>query len=260
MAENAGKGITRYTAGLFKTFNMANEAKGSIRSIGYSDAFVVAFFNGKRISMTKAREMFNKGTTGEGSLAKKINGSNNTTNSNTSSNIRSTNQSAYSNRNVGTRSTEGTATTIGLKPRITTREVKDGKSKDVRNIEGVFFTIQVGVYSKEVTDGQLTNLSDLNSERTESGLIRYTSGIFKTVEDANAVKERIRRGGITDAFVTAYSNGVRTTVAAAKEKLRLNVTVEQKEDPVIESSVAEEVIENVVSSDKVVAQNLKIKF
>jgi len=56
-AEDAGNGITRYTAGLFKTFDVADIAKTEIRSIGYSDAFVVAFYNGKRININKAKEM-----------------------------------------------------------------------------------------------------------------------------------------------------------------------------------------------------------
>mgnify|MGYP006133535063 CR=1 FL=1 len=211
MAENAGKGITRYTAGLFKTFNMANEAKGSIRSIGYSDAFVVAFFNGKRINMTQAREMLNGGAANEESIA----------NNKKANNI------------------QNTSASITPKILVVTKEVKDGISKDVRNIEGVFFTIQVGVYSKEVTIGQLNNLSPLNSERTASGLIRYTSGMFTRLEEANAVKERIRADGITDAFVVAYSNGVKTNIAAAKTKLELNA---------------------ISPSNKVPAENLTIKF
>ena len=214
MAENAGKGITRYTAGLFKTFNMANEAKGSIRSIGYSDAFVVAFFNGKRINMTQARGMLNGGAANTESFA------NNTD-------------------NVKTNNSQNTNTPIAPKVVVVTKEVKDGRSKDVRNIEGVFFTIQVGVYSKEVTVGQLNNVSPLNSERTASGLIRYTSGVFTTLEEANAVKERIRADGIPDAFVVAYSNGVKTTVAAAKTELELNV---------------------LAPSNEVSAKNLTIKF
>ena len=210
MAENAGKGITRYTAGLFKTFNMADEAKGSIRSIGYSDAFVVAFFNGKRINMTNAREMLNEGAPNEDNLV----------------------------NNPKTNNIQDTSAPIMAKV-LVTKEVKDGISKDVRNIDGVFFTIQVGVYSKEVTIGQLNNLSPLNSERTASGLIRYSSGVFNSLEEANAVKERIRADGIPDAFVVAYSSGVKTTVTAAKTKLELNV---------------------LAPSNKVPADNLTIKF
>src|ERR1035438_5568752 len=44
----------RYTVGLFQTFESANLAKKEIRTIGYKDAFVVAYHNGKRISIYEA--------------------------------------------------------------------------------------------------------------------------------------------------------------------------------------------------------------
>src|SRR5690606_32789300 len=195
MAEDAGNGITRYTAGLFKTFNVANMAKNEIRGLGYPDAFVVAFFNGKRINISEARAMM-----GDTQPTDEIsfNNNENTTNNNTSIN-------------------ETTTST-----NITTEEVKDGISKDVRNIEGVFYTIQVGVYSKPITADQLNNLTPLNSERTANGLIRYTSGIYKNIDDANAAKNRAVNLGITDAFIIAYQNGNKITVAQANELLGSN--------------------------------------
>ncbi|MBL4667994.1 MAG: SPOR domain-containing protein, partial [Flavobacteriales bacterium] len=194
MAEDAGNGITRYTAGLFKTFNMANEAKKAIRDIGYSDAFVVGFYNGKRISMNEARAMLAEtNNTGEEDFA--IN--------NSSNNITATNE---------------TNNVVTTEP-IVTEEVKDGVSTDVRNIDGVFYAIQVGVYSKPVTAGQLNNVSPLNSERTAGGLIRYTSGVYKTLAEANVAKERIRGLGITDAFVVAYNGGRKIKVAEATSLL-----------------------------------------
>jgi len=203
MAEDAGNGITRYTAGLFTGINMAVEAKNSIRSIGYNDAFVVAFYNGERISIAKAREMMGEEVVAE----------NNTT-------INNTNENSTSN-NESTNNTETTTTNEqpvnNTQPE--TEEVKDGVSTDVRNIEGVFYAIQVGVYSKPVTAGQLNNVSPLNSERLTSGLIRYTSGVYKNLTDANAAKDRIRALGITDAFVVAYNGGQKITVAQANEML-----------------------------------------
>ena len=190
MAENAGNGITRYTAGFFKSFNMANEAKNSIRSIGYSDAFVVAFYNGKRIGINEARAMMN----GEALV---------TTNEN--SNILPANTTTTDENN-----------SISIPEAVTNyEEVKDGVSTDVHKIEGVFFTVQVGVYSKPVTADQLSNVTPLNSEKTASGLIKYTSGVYKTLNQANAAKDRIRGLGITDAFVIAYANGNRVGVNEA---------------------------------------------
>tara|TARA_B100000809_G_scaffold135519_1_gene133100 strand:- start:1647 stop:3668 length:2022 start_codon:yes stop_codon:yes gene_type:complete len=88
-------------------------------------------------------------------------------------------------------------------------------STDVKNIQGVFYTIQVGVYSKEVTAGQLNNVSPLYSERIEGGLIRYSSGIYKTLANANSAKDKIRKLGIANAFVSAYNEGVRIKIAEA---------------------------------------------
>jgi hypothetical protein len=222
MAEDAGNGITRYTAGLFKTFNMANEAKSSIRSIGYSDAFVVAFLNGKRININEARVMLDGGSVDEGNLAINNESPNNTSNEETTVENNSTEETTVENNSTNTTSNN-------------TEEVKDGVSTDVRNIDGVFYAIQVGVYSKLLTAGQLNNVSPLNSERTSSGLIRYTSGVFKTLDAANAAKDRIRGLGITDAFVVAYNGGTKITVAEAAKVLTSNgSSTPVVEDPPVE--------------------------
>lgn len=192
MAEDAGNGITRYTAGLFNTFNMANEAKNAIRTIGYPDAFVVAFYNGKRININEARAM-----AGGTDFA-----SNETTTSTTNQTSTASNQANASN----------TTSNKLPEPKANAQLVEDGISTDVNKIQGVFFTVQVGVYSKPITADQLNNVTPLNSERTANGLIRYTSGVYTNLTDANAAKERVITLGITDAFVIAYANGNRVSV------------------------------------------------
>ena len=99
-----------------------------------------------------------------------------------------------------------------------TKEIKDSISTDVKNIDGVFYSIQVGVYSKQVSARQLNNVTPLNSEIISGGLIRYTSGVYKTLSEANAAKDRIRGLGISDAFVVAYNGGTKITVAEARAK------------------------------------------
>jgi len=218
MAEDAGNGITRYTAGFFKKFNAANEAKIDIRSIGYNDAFVVAFFNGERINMNKARAME---AGGDDVLV---------------SNEQRDNPIEETNTLVENTSTPD-ITPVNTSVR---EEVKDGVSTDVRNIDGVFYTIQVGVYSKPITSGQLNNLTPINSERVQNGLIRYTSGVHKNLDDANRDKDRIRGIGISDAFIIAYNGGSRISVAEARQLLgssNESVPVEREEDP------AKEIIE-----------------
>src|SRR4029078_13451041 len=52
--ETTRPGWIRYCVGLFRTFEPANLVKMEMRSTGYKDAFVVAYYNGKRISLFEA--------------------------------------------------------------------------------------------------------------------------------------------------------------------------------------------------------------
>ncbi len=210
MVENTGNGIKRYTAGFFKTINMAVEAKNSIKTIGYNDAFVVAFYNGKRISITEARAKLGETPNTENAIA--------------SSASTPTDEIANNNTVNEVNNTLSEPVTSNKLPEVESNyeEVNDGVSTDVHKIEGVFFTIQVGVYSKPVTADQLSNVTPLNSEKIANGLIRYTSGVHKTLDDANSAKDRIRTLGISDAFVIAYANGNRVKVSEALDYLKVS--------------------------------------
>jgi len=52
-----GRGLTRYYAGKFSNYGEARKALDTIRSAGYSDAFIVAWYNGKRMSVDKAKNL-----------------------------------------------------------------------------------------------------------------------------------------------------------------------------------------------------------
>ncbi len=73
--ETTPTGITRYTAGYFKNMEAANSAKREINGLGYKDAFVVAFCNGKRVSIPDAIAMVRAGNTcvGDGLAENKLN-------------------------------------------------------------------------------------------------------------------------------------------------------------------------------------------
>ena len=53
-AEKLDNGITRYTVGIFYEIQSARNARSQVRSLGYNDAFIVAFRNGKRIPINQA--------------------------------------------------------------------------------------------------------------------------------------------------------------------------------------------------------------
>lgn len=53
----SGSTMLKYYAGLFYSMNSVTKALESIRSLGFPDAFIVAFLNGKPISTEKAKEI-----------------------------------------------------------------------------------------------------------------------------------------------------------------------------------------------------------
>lgn len=206
VAEQGPNGITRYTAGYFKDFSVADNAKTDIRVLGYSDAFVVAFLNGKRINIEQARAML---TGNQIVAANTQTPDNNRTNANTATVGTNTNSTSSANTN---------------RPQPNVNNVNDGFSTNVQSAKGYFYTVQVGVYSGTVKPSILNNIENINSDRLLNNLVRYSSGQYKTPEEAMAVRQQIIAKGITDAFVTAYIDGQRYTVDQARRILEQNRT------------------------------------
>jgi hypothetical protein len=206
VSESGPNGITRYTAGYFKDFNIADNAKSDIRNIGYRDAFVVAFLNGKRINIDQARAMVNSN---QQPITNPQLSQNNRTN--TESSNRNTNESS---NNANSNNTN--QTTTASKP------INDGFSTSVQTVKGLFYTVQVGVYSGTIKPNILNDIENINSDRLPNNLVRYSSGRYKTVEEATAVRTQIIAKGISDAFVTAYIDGQRYTVDQARRKIEQN--------------------------------------
>ncbi len=55
VGETANNGFTRYMAGNFKELDNASGVRNLIRNMGYKDAFVVAYLNGKRVPINQAQ-------------------------------------------------------------------------------------------------------------------------------------------------------------------------------------------------------------
>lgn len=207
MGETTPNGITRYTAGFFKNFEGANQARREINGLGYRDAFVVAFCNGKRIPVEQAQEFVRKGVSCDGQqLAANTTVSNAT---NSTNNTANTTNVSNKNNTITANNTTAMATV--------TNRTNVAQATELNKVQGLLYTVQVGVYARPVTSDRLFNIIPLYVAVADNGYLRYSSGIYNNTDAANQARNYIVNVGIKDAFVVAYYNGKRISVAEAKQ-------------------------------------------
>jgi hypothetical protein len=92
-------------------------------------------------------------------------------------------------------------------------------SDPIENMEGLFFTVQIGVFNRAVTDSELKNLPDIATFRLPNGQIRYNTGMFDSAEEAIPRQTFARKSGIDGAFIVAYYQGKRISIGNARRLL-----------------------------------------
>ncbi|MGY6560640.1 MAG: hypothetical protein ACXITV_00895 [Luteibaculaceae bacterium] len=203
-SERIRDNITRYTAGFFTNFGNANAAKNAIRNIGYGDAFVVAYLDGNRIPLNDAFAMARNSNQLLASNSTSLEGENTIQNTEgeaqrTPLAVAATESITASNENLAQQRTQQTPLLVS----------------NVLESAGLFYTVQVGVFSKAVSKVQFLEAPSLNAELLPNGTTRYSSGKFTSVAEASNAKNEIVSKGISDAFVIAYFNGKRISVGEA---------------------------------------------
>jgi hypothetical protein len=232
MVEKLDNGINRYSVGIFRNLEDAKAAKVQVNGIGYEDAFIVAFYNGKRVSLNEALRV--------------------------SGGTQTITEDQANTGNVTTPvQTQDFGQRVNDSSPAETAPANAAKAVDVNSIKEVFYTVQVGVFSKRVEESELFGIQPLNVEVTSNGFYRYTSGVYADVANASRHKEYVLNKGVSDAFITAYYNGKRISLDKAKALLEENpelnegnsgeeLIIEEAENnvvlplPVIEESVPEE--------------------
>jgi len=231
MGETVGNGLVRYTAGLFTSADGALAAKDLVRQRGYGDAFVVAYRDGERVPLGVAMRESRART--QAATAQRQQGEEPVQRV---PEPRVTQQPAAPvaiERPVPPSQTaaEGSAAILERYPdnaeQIIAAFVPSAEAtayynvpgaapaKQVETIKGLFFTVQVGVYSKPVALDKLFNITPLNSELTETAKVRYTTGRYRDMDAVRARKDEAVGLGVKDAFITAYLNGKRIPVREA---------------------------------------------
>jgi hypothetical protein len=182
-------GLTVYMAGYFNSSSNAINARKQIQSLGYSDAFIVAYCNGKKLTLGEARQLEAKGECvplGDNEFLVEI--SKNT-------------QEAVQVQNSNLSTT----------------------NSSIINTKSLFFTVQIGVYNKPIDEKEkFPGLSEISSSISPKKQIRYATGKFSDLANAKTRKNEAVAAGISDAFVVAYYQGERITIAQATELLAKN--------------------------------------
>jgi hypothetical protein len=103
----------------------------------------------------------------------------------------------------------------GLGQTSATEEV-DYAATNISSLQGVYYTVQLGVFSRVRTSALLFGISPLYHRKTNNGFWVYYSGIFTTIANAESKRQAVVEQGIEDAFVVAFSNGEEITLAEAR--------------------------------------------
>jgi hypothetical protein len=196
--ETTPQGFIRYQAGLFDKYNNANAVKNDLKKLGYRDAFVVAYLNGKRINLADALETLKQEGQPVNTDATSTAGI--TANNNVPVNIEPTNNAVT--------------------------ETQPVQSSNLTTVNGLLFTIQIGVYTNNVSNTQLRNLKPIFREQLTNGNYRYTAGIYSDLELVKTDRRKVNALGINDAFVSAYLNGQRIKITDAIDKVSADKTIQ----------------------------------
>ncbi len=193
--------FTRYMAGLFLNYNDANIAKNQLRRKGYAGAFVVPYYNGKRISNALAKNIINRGEAYTDSKLVAI-------------------ADKLKVQNFGS-NIQMEQIALSEIPSDTGTQLND---KLQNNENDLIFSVQVGVFGGLRSSARLANASDLFYDITSSGYYRYFSGRYNKEQDAIAARNIIRNKGIKDAFVVAFYKGQKINIRNARQILQTNAS------------------------------------
>jgi len=191
--EKRSNGLIVYMAGFFAKSAGANDAQKTIRSLGYTDAFVVAYCDGERIPLIEGRKMENSKACAPMQM------------SDLTLIRKPAQEDAIQSRVPMLDYNKG----VGAAPALTI-ELK----------KGLFYTVQIGVYNRPVAPGILKNMTPLLSKRLPNGQIRYSTGVYVSIQEAMPKRQEAIEKGISDAYITAYYQSERISLEEAERLLK----------------------------------------
>lgn len=88
------------------------------------------------------------------------------------------------------------------------------------NMPGMIYKIQIGAFNRPVDRANFAAFEPITTDQPTENIIRYNAGVFYRKEKAFQSLPAVKNMGYPDAYVVAYCDGVRYTVAEADELLK----------------------------------------
>ncbi len=169
----------RYYVGEYRSYEAADAALQHVKKMGYSDAYIISKINGKRNTYTvgKSKLVFN-----DKYQQAKIH------------ELANFSDLSYSNNQT----------------------INYGNNRNVKNVKGLAYFVQLGMFSKTVSAGQFKNIAPIFTENIPSKGVRYMTGSYSSIAQARAAEKTIKAKGFSDAYVVSYNNGVHISLTKAK--------------------------------------------
>jgi hypothetical protein len=194
-------GLTCYLAGYFNGSVDAVEARTMIRRLGYADAFIVAYCDGKRMSFNEGKAMEANGTCRKQTAAELQ---------------LALNQLMQQNQMTVETQTQVVPTAAAVDPNSTEANLD------------LYYTVQVAVYNKALNTDNINGIKELLLTKTEKGQFRYSSGEFTSFAEARQRKNEVFTKGIPDAYVVAYYRGKRISIGEANQLLASGIVPKKR--------------------------------
>ncbi|MCW3070115.1 MAG: hypothetical protein JWO44_5 [Bacteroidetes bacterium] len=201
---------TIYTAGKFPDLLSAEKRKQELVKQGLTDAKVVYRQNGKYYDAPKYGSSGNPEVAG----GNNSNGSNNgnSNHSNSSGNNNGSNAGNNSG-NSGNASNNGNTNNSGNNN--SNSNGNTSPSDNIGNQQGIVLRVQLGAYRNRLSRKVFKDINDLIEIKTEDGLYKYLTGSFTNFDEAAKHKVDMLLKGYTGAFIAAYKDGKRVSLAEA---------------------------------------------
>jgi len=101
------------------------------------------------------------------------------------------------------------------------------------DLKGVVFRVQLGAYSKKLSNSVFKNAGQTIELKTEDGLYKYMSGSFSSIQDALKNRDELVKKGYSGSFVVAYKDNKRVPLSGVSDGIiqPKNETMEEPKTP-----------------------------